>query len=1029
MLVTETTDAFVGRDRELGVLLGSLHRAVGGEGRVVLVAGEPGVGKTRLVEEVVKRHDGAVAWAACPQAAAAPPFWPWLQVLRACTGEEAMAALAGTDVRPLPETWAQGDVASDRSRFRLFEGVTSVLAAAARESPLVVVLDDLQWADEASIRLLQFIGGEVRRLPLLVVGTYRDTDLEPSHPLVEAVADLARSGPHLTIGGLGPDELVALIRSIVGSADDIDEQLGAVLHVHTGGNPFFARELARLLDADGRLARGQLRGRELVPGGVQAVVGRRLARLPQPSYDLLSWAALVGTTFDVALLSAAAGCDPAEVLADLDPAIVARMVAPVDVGRFQFVHDLVRETLELSSGAAERAARHRALGASLAATVGDDVGRIARVAGHLVAGAVGGDVDEAVRWAVRAAERAGAVLAYEDAAAWYDRALTTRRTVAAGDAEEISLLLALGSACLDAGNLPAARDAFVAAAGLARARGAPEQLAAAALGLGAGLGGFEISLFDQVQIDLLEEALGALPGEDTSLRAWVLARLSVALAFVEDSNRRSQLADEAIRTARRVGDDVALAHALAGWCDVFSGPDDVDRRLAAAHEVVALATASGQRPLELLGRRLRIVALMEQGKLIDAAVEVDAFERVADVLRQPFYRWYVPLWRSTLAMTAGQFEDAARWTDEAARLGELAHSENAEILVAVQRVVRLRHEARFPEAAEVVARLLADVPDIGAPGSVEWSLLVRDVICGETEVAHRRADRLAAAGLRSPRADSEWLANLAQLADASVALHHQGLAAAVYDAMEPYAELFVVEGIGAAVCGAAAHYLALAAGVLHHDGEAARFASLAEQLHRAAGVFVPPPPLRPAGETAREPASPDVAAFRMEGGVWTIVYGGTTVRLRDSKGLRDLAVLLRSPGTAVHVTELTGAPMTATAADLDTTAVAAYRRRLLDLEEDLAAAEADHDTYRSEKLRVEQDVLIAELTGALGLGGRVRRSGDPTERARKAVTARIRDSIARITEAHPRLGRHLANAMRTGTWCSYEPEEPVHWES
>ena len=140
-------------------------------------------------------------------------------------------------------------------------------------------------------------------------------------------------------------------------------------------------------------------------------------------------------------------------------------------------------------------------------------------------------------------------------------------------------------------------------------------------------------------------------------------------------------------------------------------------------------------------------------------------------------------------------------------------------------------------------------------------------------------------------------------------------------------------------------------------------------------------------------------------------------------------MLLRSPGTAVHVTELTGAPVTTTTADLDGTAVAAYRRRLLDIEEDLADADADHDTYRSEKLRIEQDFLIAQVTGAIGLGGRVRRSGDPTERARKAVTARIRDSIARITKVHPRLGRHLANAVRTGTWCSYQPEHPVHWES
>lgn len=167
--------------------------------------------------------------------------------------------------------------------------------------------------------------------------------------------------------------------------------------------------------------------------------------------------------------------------------------------------------------------------------------------------------------------------------------------------------------------------------------------------------------------------------------------------------------------------------------------------------------------------------------------------------------------------------------------------------------------------------------------------------------------------------------------------------------------------------------------------------------------------------------------LRREGEVWALAYAGATVRIRDSKGLRDLAVLLRAPDRAVHVCELTGTPVTASGEDLDATAVAAYRRHLAGLEDEIARAEADSDVGRAAALRAERDFIAAELASALGLAGRSRRSGDPVERARKAVTGRIRDSISRIGAVHPALGRHLTNSVRTGTWCVYAPERPVRW--
>ena len=919
------------------------------------------------------------------------------------------------------------NVSEDASRFRLFEGVAGVFAVAARSLPLVLVLDDLQWADEASIRLLCFCAGGARGVPVLIIGTYRDTDLDPAHPLATGLADLTRTGDHITLRGLDPGELLKLVRASAEVEVDAGPAIGEALHEQTGGNPYFARELARLLDSQGRLPTSHVERAQAVRGGVGAVIDRRLARLPQPTHALLSWAALIGRRFDAATLAALTDRTPYDVVAVLEPAVAAGMVAQTDDAAFRFVHDLVRETLAGSLGVAERAQRHHTIGSAFAASAGDDPERVAAAARHLVAGVVAGDVDEAVRWAVRAAERSRALLAYEDAAEWYDRALRTWRSVASGSEDELGLLLALGGARLDAGDLDAARDAFEQAAGVARSRGDSARLAAAALGLGAGFGGFEVSLFDQAQIDLLEEALATLPPEESSLRAWVSSRLSVALSFVAGDDRRGRLSEDAVTIARRLGDDAALAYALAAWCDAFSGPDDVDRRLAAADEIIELSLTVGSRALELLGRRLRIVALLERGRLADAATEVNVFARVADRQRQPLYRWYVPLWRATLAMTAGELDAARRWTNEAEAVGALCRSENARILVAVQRFVRLRYEGRFGEAAVAVAPLFPDLQEMASPASLEGSTLVLDVLRGNLQRATLVADRLAPQGFSTSHADSEWVPNLAQLADASAALSHAGLAAAVYGGLKPYAGLFVVEGIGAAVYGCAAHYLAVCAGVLGHASDQVRHAAHAKELHRAAGILLPPPGLRATAVPARRPPPPQDAAFERQGEVWSITFAGTTVRLRDSKGLRDLAVLLRSPGSAVHVSELTGAQAEAAVPDLDATALGAYRRRLAELEEDLADAEADHDVGRRDKLRAERDLLVDELTGAVGLGGRSRRHGDPVERARKAVSARLRDSIGRIGAAHPRLGRHLASSVRTGTWCSYEPEQPVDW--
>jgi hypothetical protein len=280
--------------------------------------------------------------------------------------------------------------------------------------------------------------------------------------------------------------------------------------------------------------------------------------------------------------------------------------------------------------------------------------------------------------------------------------------------------------------------------------------------------------------------------------------------------------------------------------------------------------------------------------------------------------------------------------------------------------------------------------------------------------------------------DSEWLPNLVQLSELAVQLDARDVLTGLYGYLEPYADRIVVEGIGAGVYGPVAFYLAAVARALGRTDDADRYADQATRRMAEAGVLVDPPRLcspvdAPVDAVSTEAVS-STAEFSCEGSLWSLTFGGRTVRVKDSKGMRDLAVLVSTPGTPVHVVELAGAVAGATTApDLDRAAIAAYRTRLADLEDDITEADANHDSERGARAREERDFLVAELTGAVGLGGRARRSGDATERARKAVAARLRDAIDRIGEVHPTLGRHFSAAVRTGTFCVYDPEVPLIW--
>ncbi|WP_405359055.1 AAA family ATPase [Kitasatospora sp. NBC_00085] len=1104
---------FVGRADLLAELAAAVADARAGRGGLTVLTGAAGAGKTRAAEEAVRRADGCrVLWLWCPPQsggrAGSGALGPWSQAARElAAADPACGRLVGASPglralvfgEPAPSVAPAGAPAAgprtadpEAARQRLGGDLAELLRTGAASRPLLLVLDDVHEADVSSLRLLTELAAALRTAPALLLATARD-DGAAWPGRTAARAALLRAGRTLPVGPLTEPDVRALLAAASGGRTE-----PAAVHElldRTGGDAFFVTELLR---------HGGAGRPDPLPATVRAAVAARLDELPGECARVLGAASVLGTRFGLDVLAELAAV-PLGALRPLLAAAAAEGLLTLDepgVGGFR--HELMREAVHDALGPAERAALHGRAGAVLAALAdrGRDTGP-AEAARHLLQ-AGPEQATAAAEFAGRAADRAAGLLAFEDAAQWYERALTALGEVAgADDFRRAALLLGLGTARLGAGRREESREAFLAAAAPARRAARPDLLARAALGLGSGPAGFEVDLLDRPQIDLLGEARTRLlaaspapgppapgppapgppapappapgppapappapgppggtsasddphptPSPHAALLAAVTARLSVADALVEPERDRLALAEEAVRAARGSGDDAVLAYALSALCDARSGPAHCGERRAWAGEIVDLARGLPEpdRELELLGRRLRLVALLERGEAAEAYAEIQAYEAGARALGRPLYTWYVPLWRGMRALLEGRYADCRAALAETAELGGRAGSANAAVLGATQRWCLCAESG----ASDELGRLLAGPPPLDSLPGV-WPRVTRALIAAQLGDRADAGRRLAAVAplLASAPVDSEWLPMMAQAAEAlalvggtTAEAELQPLARELYDALYPCRDLLAVEGIAAAVRGPVHRHLGLLATALGEPATAREHFTRALATARALGAPRLADRIAQDAGAGRPPAE-DGRIFLRQGEFWQLRYAGEEVRLPDSKGLHDLATLLSHPGTPVPALDL-ATPRPAAAADetveaalglhhptdtgelIDASARAAYRRRLGELDEEAAEADAAGDAERSARIAVERDALVGQLSAAYGLGGRVRRTGSAAERARTAVTARIRAAIDRVSRAHPALGRHLANAVRTGTLCVYEPEQPVHWQT
>ncbi|MFL5780460.1 MAG: ATP-binding protein [Thermoleophilaceae bacterium] len=832
----EVSETFVGRAAELGVLLGALEDARAGRGRVVLVAGEPGIGKSRLADELLeaaRSRDARVLVGRCWEAGGAPPYWPWVQALReyvrhAAPGElreqlgTAPGEVAGLlpELRDaLPDLPAPDAALSEGARFRLLEAVAAFLRAVAESRPLVVLLDDLHAADAESLLLLRFAAAQLAA-PLLIVGCYRDTEVGAD--LDEALADLERrpAVQRVALAGLTEHDTARLLGLAMGRGPE--RELAERVQAGTQGNPLFATELGRLLATEGAV------GDDLpIPAGVSDAIGRRLRRQSDECRAVLAVASVMGREFDPDPIARVSGLGEDALFEALDEAASARLIdaVPGGGGRLRFSHILVRDALYETLPAPRRMRLHRATAEALeAAFASNPDPHLAELAHHyLEAGSA--VAPKALDYARRAGEVAVRQHGYEEAARHYGSALRVIETTGAGDAQTAcELQLALGDALSRSGSARESRAVLRDAADAADAAGRPDLLAPIALVYG-GRFGWARASSDPELVPLLERALAAAGEGPSRERAMLTARLAAALRDEPLRERRVRLADEALAMAEAIGDPATLAHVLAGARTATEAPHLVSEGLAAARRVIALGEQIGDREKTFAGHdhALHLVWQLADRAAVD--VELDALERLADELRQPARRWHVGTGRTMLALMEGRFDDAERLIGETLALGERAESWNAVVSYRLELFVLRRAQGRLAELAEVIERSVAEYPSLLR---FRCALAHLDAEIGRDDAARAVLADLLARDLEHEHLDAEWVLAMVLLADPCAALGERDGAALLYDLLLPHEQAYAVAPVEAAFGSAARALGGLAAALERYDDAERHFQTAIE---------------------------------------------------------------------------------------------------------------------------------------------------------------------------------------------------------
>ncbi|WP_163506862.1 AAA family ATPase [Fodinicola acaciae] len=1012
---------FVGRETELRALLAAADEAAAGQAGLVVVTGEPGMGKTRLLRECAEtaaKTGFVVHTGRCWAGGDAPALWPWPKVL---------------------SELGQPELGEERvPRFARFMAIVEAVRAASAEWPRLLILDDLHLADPDAILVTRMLAAEAGASRLLVLVSRRSTEPRPGTPSAVALADLAREGSTIALTGLTRDDVRAYLAAVG------QHHVDAVrLRAATGGNPLFLSEV---------VAHGQ----RPPPATVREVIDARLRPLARSTVSVLARAAVLGAESTVEEIAAISGVSARAVMAVVADAVAAELAEPAD-GRLRFVHDLVREALEDSLPAGDRLEAHAKAAAIFA--VGNGSEHVTRCAHHAVRAAARGRVD--AEFAVHACRRAAAdavrATGYERAAAWLAQAVDVLdRGHLHGP--RAPLLTACAEALRSAGQLAAARSAFEVASAAATAEADAVMLGRSALGLGGVWINETVTAIDAERILALQRrALATLPPDEHALRVRLEARIAAVDCYAGGPDEPVR---QALARARALGDPDALGEALSMRHHTLMGPAGAEERIAVARELVEVATRAGNDVLALYGRCWAT---------IDAflVADPDAERALADLrvrarsLGHLGIGYVVDILDIMLLLRDGEVAEAEQRAEGCLAGGLAAGDPDAYGWFGTQMLTIRWLQDRAGELGPVAAELHASAYGPEKAYAAMAALVM--AAGGDLDGARRCLATYQPRGPDDERLSSTWLGLQVLSAEAARLLDDRELAAATAARLEPYARLAALTsfavvclgsverslGVCAMVAGqsavAAEHFAAAVAdndklgnrpfaclargeladalaatgdeeaAIAHWRGAAAAAAEMG--LARRAASW-----RTRADAAARRAAEATTGVLERDGRGWCFRIGPRTVEVAHSRGMAHLAVLLGRPGRSVPAGDLAGWIGGESSQEvLDASARHAYRHRLADIDAELADAEACADLGRVDRARAERQALLGEIARHTGVGGRARTFVDSKERARTAVQKALRRALEAVAAGDADLGARLKAAIVTGADCVYEP--------
>jgi class 3 adenylate cyclase/tetratricopeptide (TPR) repeat protein len=822
------TATFVGRAAEREVLDESLKAVTSGATRTVLISGEPGIGKTALSSGFARSafEGGAVVlYGRCDEDLGIP-YQPWAEALSHLVAHAPddvlrahVEARDGELVRLVPELAHRVPVPESSSsdaeseRYLLFGAVLDLLTRVSAMAPVVLLLDDLHWSDRQSVQLLRHVVATDARLRILVIGTFRESDVGASHPLAETLAALHRESgvERIVLRGLGDDELLELLETTAGHEMTEDGlALRNALMAETEGNPFFVGEMLRHLAETGAIyqedngrwvASPDLRTSGL-PVSIREVVGRRIARLGDDSQRMLTLAAVIGRDFDTELLSRVAELDEDNVIDLCDQAVTAAVLIESD-GRYSFAHALVEHTLYDSLSTNRRARSHQRVADALEELCGDDPGeRVGELAYHWAHATQPRDTEKAMTYAQQAGDRALAQLAPDEALRWYRDALDLLDRAPTEDPHRrAALLLGLGDAQRQTGD-PAYRETLLDAAHLADDIGAVDLLVRAALLNNRGQSSM-LGEIDHERVGIITQALDRLGDADSPDRARLLALLCLERLFDTDLDGRLALATQAVDMARRTGDRAALVDTIAMCHDPVTQPGTLELRRKWTSEAWEIAEDLDDPTRRHSAITRRMLAALAAGDFPTIKDSFSIFATENERIGQPVNLWNLAYNRTWWYALEGDLVAADEATNDALTLGIAAGQPDALTFYGAQLVNVRIMQGRIHELVPLIEQTVKDNPGIPAFRAVLARAKSRS---GAEQEAIALLDVELANSSRAPL-DIQWLTAHVLWAEVASRCKHRSAAAHVYDLLQPWHAQFATTHI--TISGSVAHFLGL----------------------------------------------------------------------------------------------------------------------------------------------------------------------------------------------------------------------------